>query len=55
MQIRVGQRKNSLMQVQVTLREKNNSIVESTELLNFLGLESCCKVFETHSFLMGCL
>lgn len=39
MQSRVGQGENSLMQVQITLREKNNFIVGSTELLNFLGLE----------------
>lgn len=39
MQSRMGQRENSFMQVQVTLREKNNFIVESTELLNFLSLE----------------
>lgn len=31
MQGRVGQEENSLMQEQVTLREKNNFIVESTE------------------------
>lgn len=35
----MGQEENSFMQVQVTLREKNNFIVESTELLNFLSLE----------------
>lgn len=35
----MGQGENSFMQVQVTLREKNNFIVESTELLNFLSLE----------------
>lgn len=35
----MGQGENSFMQVQVTLRERNNFIVESTELLNFLSLE----------------
>lgn len=31
MQSRVGQEENSLMQEQVTLRDKNNFIVESRE------------------------
>lgn len=40
MQSRMGQGENSLMQVQVTLRESNHFIVGSTELPNFLGLEA---------------